>query len=51
MPTPPPIARFQRIVLDYYRRAGRDLPWRRAENGGPYDPYKIMVSELMLQQT
>jgi A/G-specific adenine glycosylase len=37
---------FQRMVLDYYRRCGRDLPWRFTT-----DPYQILVSEFMLQQT
>jgi A/G-specific adenine glycosylase len=33
-------------LLDWYRRAHRDLPWRRTS-----DPYAILVSEIMLQQT
>jgi A/G-specific adenine glycosylase len=33
-------------VLAWYRRHSRDLPWRRTR-----DPYKILVSEIMLQQT
>jgi A/G-specific adenine glycosylase len=33
-------------LLDWYRRQGRDLPWRRTR-----DPYAILVSEVMLQQT
>ena len=33
-------------LLDWYRRNGRDLPWRRTR-----DPYQILVSEVMLQQT
>ncbi len=37
---------FQETVWDYYRLHGRDLPWRRS-----VDPYKILVSEVMLQQT
>lgn len=38
---------FQKIVLDYYKEKGRhDLPWRKT-----HDPYKILVSEIMLQQT
>jgi A/G-specific adenine glycosylase len=37
---------FQRIVYDHYRAHGRDLPWRKTE-----DPYEILVSEVMLQQT
>ncbi len=37
---------FRSIVLDYYAENARDLPWRRTE-----DPYRILVSEIMLQQT
>src|SRR5438067_2805748 len=37
---------FQRALLRWYREHGRDLPWRRA-----HDPYAILVSEFMLQQT
>jgi len=45
---PPPDRRqwFRRRLLEWYRRNGRDLPWR---NTG--DPYHILVSEVMLQQT
>ena len=35
-----------RELLGWYRRAGRDLPWRKTK-----DPYRIWVSEIMLQQT
>ncbi len=42
---------FQQVVWDYYHQHGRDLPWRHAEQDGTFDPYKIMVSEIMLQQT
>ena len=47
-PVPPPSARqaFRRRLLAWYRRYGRDLPWRKAG-----DPYHILVSEIMLQQT
>lgn len=46
------IARFQAEVLEYYRQYGRhDLPWRQPEPDGDFDPYKIVVSEIMLQQT
>ncbi len=38
--------KFQRRLLKWYDECGRDLPWRRTE-----DPYKILVSEVMLQQT
>ncbi|MFH1145256.1 MAG: A/G-specific adenine glycosylase [Candidatus Eisenbacteria bacterium] len=35
-----------RTLTTWYRRAARDLPWRRTR-----DPYAIWVSEIMLQQT
>jgi A/G-specific adenine glycosylase len=45
-------AEFLEELWDHYARHGRsDLPWRRPEADGSFDPYKIMVSELMLQQT
>ena len=37
---------FRRRLLAWYDKNGRDLPWRRAA-----DPYQILVSEIMLQQT
>ena len=37
---------FGRRLRAWFRRNGRDLPWRRTR-----DPYRILVSELMLQQT
>jgi len=37
---------FRRRLLAWFRRTGRDLPWRRTR-----DPYAVMVSEFMLQQT
>jgi len=38
---------FQTFVLDWYEKCGRhDLPWRQT-----HDPYCVLVSELMLQQT
>jgi A/G-specific adenine glycosylase len=37
---------FRRALLSWYRKNGRDLPWRRTR-----DPYAILVSEFMLQQT
>lgn len=43
---------FQEEVWDYYAKHGRnDLLWRQSDPDGSYDPYKIMVSEVMLQQT
>jgi A/G-specific adenine glycosylase len=38
--------RFGRLLRRWFRTNGRDLPWRRTR-----DPYRILVSELMLQQT
>ena len=37
---------FRKKVLDHYRTHGRDLPWRKRIN-----PYRVLVSEIMLQQT
>jgi A/G-specific adenine glycosylase len=37
---------FKRRLLAWFRRDGRDLPWRTTR-----DPYRILVSEFMLQQT
>jgi A/G-specific adenine glycosylase len=44
--SPERIQRFQKKVLSFYKKYGRDLPWRKTT-----DPYKILLSELMLQQT
>lgn len=44
--TPQPYLRFRRRLARWYRRHGRDLPWRRTR-----DPYHVLVSEVMLQQT
>ena len=38
--------RFQQLVLDWARECGRDLPWRHTR-----DPWAVLVSEVMLQQT
>ncbi|HMJ00657.1 MAG TPA: A/G-specific adenine glycosylase [Gaiellaceae bacterium] len=37
---------MEKALLAWFRRHGRDLPWRRTR-----DPYAILVSEVMLQQT
>lgn len=44
--SPTKITSFQKIVWDYYRKNKRSFPWRET-----IDPYAIMVSEIMLQQT
>jgi A/G-specific adenine glycosylase len=46
LPPPKTRQRFRRVLLTWYRKHGRDLPWRRTS-----DPYHILVSEVMLQQT
>jgi len=46
LPAPPARQRFRRRLLTWYRANGRDLPWRHTD-----DPYHILVSEVMLQQT
>jgi A/G-specific adenine glycosylase len=44
---PPPVRQwFRRRLLAWYRQHGRTLPWRETR-----DPYHILVSEIMLQQT
>ncbi len=45
------VSNFVRRVWTYYVDFGRELPWRIPEKDGSFDPYKIMVSEIMLQQT
>lgn len=45
-PDPADRRKFQQRLLRWYARHRRDLPWRKTS-----DPYKILVSEVMLQQT
>ncbi len=40
------VARIREGLLGWHGDAGRDLPWR-----GEHDPYRVLVSELMLVQT
>jgi A/G-specific adenine glycosylase len=43
---------FQKQVWLFYQKNARsNLPWRLPEPGVGFDPYKILVSEVMLQQT
>ncbi|MCL6569897.1 MAG: A/G-specific adenine glycosylase, partial [Meiothermus silvanus] len=37
---------MQRALLDWYQEKRRELPWR-----GESDPYRILLSEVLLQQT
>jgi A/G-specific adenine glycosylase len=46
LPRPDARQRFRRRLLNWYRLNGRTLPWRETS-----DPYHILVSEVMLQQT
>ncbi|MCB0324036.1 MAG: hypothetical protein KDD69_10700 [Bdellovibrionales bacterium] len=40
------VKRFRTLVHSFYRQHGRDAPWRRNRT-----PYRVLVSEIMLQQT
>ncbi len=40
------IDEFQKSLIDWYLEEKRDLPWRKNN-----DPYRVWVSEVMLQQT
>ncbi len=47
---------FKKIVLEFYKKYRRDLPWRQPtlklrHGKKDFDPYRILVSEIMLQQT
>jgi A/G-specific adenine glycosylase len=40
------LASFRKLLLAWFRQFQRDLPWRRTK-----DPYRVWISEIMLQQT
>src|SRR5215471_18976896 len=40
------LTEFRKRLLNWFRQFQRDLPWRRTK-----DPYRIWLSEIMLQQT
>ncbi len=44
--TPDAVRAFQKLIYHYYQEHGRTFPWRTTHN-----PYHILVSEIMLQQT
>ncbi|WP_125768907.1 A/G-specific adenine glycosylase [Lapidilactobacillus wuchangensis] len=44
--SPEKIAAFRQTLLSWYDREGRQLPWREDQ-----EPYHILISEIMLQQT
>ena len=43
--------RVSRALLDWYDGHARALPWRVRPGEGPADPYRVWLSEVMLQQT
>lgn len=45
-PAPEDVPELRAALLAHYDRTARDLPWRRDR-----DPYRVLVSEIMLQQT
>jgi A/G-specific adenine glycosylase len=45
-PSPTRLTVLQKLLLDWYAMNRRDLPWRHTT-----DPYAVLVSEVMLQQT
>lgn len=49
--TPTQLQAFQQKVWRKGRQHGRHMPWRIPEANGQFEPYKIVVSEIMLQQT
>ncbi len=44
--TPAKVQKFREMIYGYYREHGRTMPWRLTHN-----PYHILISEIMLQQT
>jgi A/G-specific adenine glycosylase len=40
------VTEFQRMIFSWWESHRRDLPWRKT-----HDPYRILISEVMLQQT
>jgi A/G-specific adenine glycosylase len=44
--SPATIEAFRELVYDHFQRHGRSLPWRETT-----DPYRVLVAEVMLQQT
>src|SRR6476646_31459 len=40
------LTRFRKQLLSWFRQYQRDLPWRKTK-----DPYRVWLSEIMLQQT
>ena len=47
----PPAPEIASPLLAWYDRAARSLPWRSPPGAPPPDPYRVWLSEVMLQQT
>lgn len=45
------VADFQKKLMGYYKEHARSLPWRESAEDDTHDGYKVLVSEIMLQQT
>ncbi len=46
-----PVPVLRAALLDWYDAHGRSLAWRAPPGAGPPDPYRVWLSEVMLQQT
>ena len=44
--TPTLVEEFRNLIYGHFRRGRREMPWRQTR-----DPYRILISEIMLQQT
>ncbi|WP_448659344.1 A/G-specific adenine glycosylase [Sphingomonas sp. CJ99] len=49
--SPPDPLSVAPALLDWYDRSARTLPWRAPPGTPPMDPYRVWLSEVMLQQT
>lgn len=47
----PPVSAIRAALLDWYDAHGRSLVWRAPPGSPPPDPYRVWLSEVMLQQT
>ena len=47
------VTKFQKEILDWYKKNKRDLPWRDVPYGTSLQDrfYRVLISEIMLQQT